>query len=73
MKNKGKPSGSRNDSMPGQQQQQGDRQRNKGTMQEKDLLKQDGQMGARDMDVDNDFDANRDANDRGRSPERSSK
>ena len=63
MESKGNPSG--------QQQQQGDKQRGKGPKQDKDLVKSHNNEG-RNVDVDDDYDANRDSVDRGKAPDRAS-
>jgi hypothetical protein len=70
MENKGKPTGGRNENMPGEEEQQGNRQRQKVTKQEKELLKDPDLNSGRDVDVEEEFDPNRDTAGRGSRPER---
>jgi hypothetical protein len=70
MENKGKPSGGRNENAPGEEEQQGNRQRHKATKQEKGLLNDPELNAGHDVDVEDEFDANRDTAGRGSGPER---
>lgn len=70
MENKGKPSGGRNENRPGEEEQHGNRQRQKVTKQEKELAKDPNLNAGRDVDLDEPFDPNRDTVGRGSRPER---